>query len=268
MPKNRYLMESEDESMRLELKTNPRDIQKQARWAKIKPGMRIGDFGCGPGKTSYYLNRLVQPKGSVMGVDISQKRIEYAKKNYQTSGVEFVIGDIRKPLDRFGTFDFIWVRFVLEHYCSTSLEIVNNICSVLKPGGTICLIDLDYNCLTHYGLSDKLEKALQGVMLQLERRKDFDPYAGRKIYSYLYDLGFTDIRLNLSAHHLIYGAIHKNDLFNWTKKIEIAAKYSGHDFKEFDNGFEGFNSDFRSFFCNPRRLSYTPVICCRGIKPG
>jgi SAM-dependent methyltransferase len=268
MPKNRYLMESEDESMRLDLKTNPRDIQKQARWAKIRPGIRIGDFGCGPGKTSYYLNRLVQPRGSVLGVDISPKRIEYAKKHYQTSGVEFTIGDIREPLDRFGTFDFIWVRFVLEHYRSISFEIVDNICSVLKSGGTICLIDLDYNCLTHYGLSDKLEKALHRVMLLLERRADFDPYAGRKFYSYLYDLGFTDIRLNLSAHHLIYGPIQRNDLFNWTQKVEIAAKNSGHDFKEFDNGFEGFKSDFQSFFCNPRRFSYTPLICCRGIKPG
>lgn len=260
-------MESEDESMRLDLKTDPRVIQQQARWAKIRPGMRVGDFGCGPGKTSYYLNRLVQPEGSVLGIDISPKRIGYAKEHYQTPGVDFVIGDIRKPLDRFGTFDFIWVRFVLEHYRSTSFEIVNNICSVLKPGGMICLIDLDYNCLTHYGLSDELEKALHGVMLQLERKADFDPYAGRKIYSCLYDLGFTEIRLNLSAHHLIYGPIRRNDLFNWTKKVEIAAKQSGYDFKEFDNGFEGFHFEFQSFFCNPRRFTYTPIICCRGIKP-
>ncbi len=266
MPDNRYLMESEDESIRLDLKTDPRAVQKQARWAKIRPGMRIGDFGCGPGKTSYYLNRLVQPGGSVLGIDISPKRIDYAKQHYQAPGVDFAIGDIRKPLDRFGTFDFIWIRFVLEHYRTTSFEIVKNACSVLKPGGIICLIDLDYNCLTHYGLSDALLRELQGVMRQLEQKADFDPYVGRKIYSCLYDLGFAEIRVHLSAHHLIYGPIRKNDWLNWTQKVEIAAKHSGYDFKEFNDGFKGFQSEFQSFFCDPRRFTYTPIICCRGVK--
>jgi SAM-dependent methyltransferase len=267
MPENRYLMESEDESMRLDLKTDPSVVQRQARWAKIRPGMRIGDFGCGPGKTSYYLSRLVQPEGSVLGIDISPKRIDYARTHYQAARVDFAVGDIREPLDQFGTFDFIWVRFVLEHYRADSFQIVKTICSVLKPGGIVCLIDLDYNCLTHYGLSEALEAALRGVLLRLERNANFDPYAGRKLYSYLYDLGFTQIRLDLSAHHLVYGPIRKPDLFNWNKKVEIAAKHSGYEFKEFNNGFEGFHSEFHSFFCNPRRFTYTPIICCRGIKP-
>ena len=268
MALDRYLMESEDESIRLDLKTDPRAVRRQARWAKIRPGMRVGDFGCGPGKTSHYLNRLVQPGGSVLGIDLSPKRIDYARKHYQSPGVDYAVGDIRKPLDGFGMFDFIWVRFVLEHYCAEGPEIVKNISSALKPGGVLCLIDLDYNCLSHYGQSDALEKALQGVMLRLERRANFDPYAGRRLYSHMYDLEFEDIRLNLAAHHLIYGPVRKNDWYNWTKKVEIAARHSGYDFGEFPDGFDGFRSEFQSFFSNPRRFTYTPIICCRGVKPG
>lgn len=267
MASSRYLMESEDESIRLDLKTDPRMVQRQARWAKIRPGMRVGDFGCGPGKTSYYLNRLVQPGGSVLGIDLSPKRIGYAEEHYRAPGLEFAVGDIRKPLDRFGTFDFIWVRFVLEHYRADSFDIVRNICSALKPGGIVCLIDLDYNCLSHYGLSEALEKALQGVMRRLERKANFDPYAGRKLYSYLHDLGFSRIGLHLAAHHLIYGSVRKNDWFNWTRKVEIAARQSGYDFAEYPDGFDGFRSEFQSFFCHPRRFTYTPLISCRGIKP-
>jgi len=82
MRPKQYLMESEDESLRLDLKTDPRALRKQARWAGVQAGMRLGDFGCGPGKTSYYLNQLVQPGGSVLGIDISEARIRYAQEHY------------------------------------------------------------------------------------------------------------------------------------------------------------------------------------------
>jgi SAM-dependent methyltransferase len=267
MRPKKYLMESEDESLRLDLKTDPRSLRKQARWAGVQAGMRLGDFGCGPGKTSYYLNQLVQPGGSVLGIDISEERIRYAQEHYQTPGIDYVCGDIRKSLEPYGVFDFIWVRFLLEYHRASSFEIVRNFSAALKPGGIICLIDLDYNCLTHFGQSPRLERAMRGVMNQLELRAGFDPYVGRKLFSYLYDLGMTDIKVNLLAHHLIYGPIKHKDLFNWTKKIQIAAKHSGYDFKEFPEGYDGFYSEFQTFFNDPRRLTYSPLICCRGRRP-
>jgi len=261
-------MENEEESIRLDIKTDPRTVQKYARWAGIQAGMNVGDFGCGPGKTSYYLNRLVQPGGSTLGIDISPRRIDYARDHFLSPGLNFVNGDIRKTLETYGPFDFIWVRFVLEHYRSSGFEIVKNICSALKTGGVLCLIDLDYNCLSHYGLSSALEKAMRGVIQHLELRADFDPYVGRKLYSFLYDLNFSEIRVKVDSHHTIYGPVKKKDLFNWTQKVEIAARQSGYDFKEFKDGFQGFHSEFQAFFQDPRRFTYTPIISCRGRKPG
>ena len=72
-------MEGEEESIRLDLKTDPKIIKELAIWAGIRPGMRIADLGCGPGKTTFYLNQLVHPGGSATGVDISQERIDYAQ---------------------------------------------------------------------------------------------------------------------------------------------------------------------------------------------
>ena len=122
-----YIMESQDESLRLELKVDPEILIEKASWAGIKPGMRVADLGCGPGKTTYHLNKLVQPNGSVVGVDISEHRIEYALSKYQDVGLEFCLGDIRKSMDHIGSFDFIWLRFVLEHFRKNSFEIVKNI---------------------------------------------------------------------------------------------------------------------------------------------
>jgi SAM-dependent methyltransferase len=260
-------MESEEESIRLDIKTDPRTVQKYARWAGIQAGMKVGDFGCGPGKTSYYLNRLVQPGGSTLGIDISAQRIDYARIYFPAPGLDFVTGDIRESLEAYGLFDFIWVRFVLEYYRSSGFEIVRNICSALKPGGILCLIDLDYNCLSHFGLSPTLEKAMRGVMQHVEQQADFDPYIGRKLYSYLFDLNFSEIRVKMDSHHLIYGPVKEKDLFNWTQKVEIAARQSGYGFKEYENGFQGFHSEFQAFFHDPRRFTYTPIICCYGKKP-
>ncbi len=157
-----YLMESDEETFRLDLKTDPKVIEKQALWAGIKPGMRVADLGYGSGKTTFYLHKLVQPNGEVVGVDIAEDRIKYAKKHYNKKGIKYILRDIRDPLDDLGMFDFIWVRFVLEYHKSKSFDIVKNISHILKPGGILCLIDLDYNCLNHFGLSDRLKKTFYG----------------------------------------------------------------------------------------------------------
>lgn len=59
--------------------------------------MRIADIGCGAGKTTFYLNRLVQPGGKTVGVDMSANRIEYARQKYGDKNIEYVINDIRQP---------------------------------------------------------------------------------------------------------------------------------------------------------------------------
>jgi len=260
-------MESDQENFRLDLKTNLASVKSQAVWAGIKPGMRVADLGCGPGKTTFKLNKIVQPQGSVVGVDISENRISYAKRNYSGRGIKYVCRDIRLPLNDLGMFDFLWVRFVLEYNRQECFDIVKNITSILKPGGIMCLIDLDYNCLTHYGLPLRFEKAFMEISKKLTNNSNFDPYVGRKLYSFIYDLCFTDIAVSLSAHHLIYGKLSETDEFNWTQKVEVAAKKSGYRFEEYPGGYEEFYDEFKRSFGDQRRFTYTPLIKCRGYKP-
>jgi len=261
-----YLMENSEETLRLDLKTDAKIVENQALWAGIKPGMRVADLGYGSGKTTFYLHKLVQPSGEVVGVDIAEERIKYAKKHYNKKGIQYILRDIRKPLDDLGMFDFIWVRFVLEYYRSQSFNIVKNISSILKPGGIMCLIDLDYNCLNHFGLSQKLQRTFYGIMKSMEKNANFDPYVGIKLYSFLYDLGYQDIDVNMTPHHLIFGKLNERDAFNWTKKLEVAVKKIGYEFKEYKGGYEEFSEEFNKFFSDPRRFTYTPLISCKGRK--
>jgi ubiquinone/menaquinone biosynthesis C-methylase UbiE len=267
MDSEKYIMESDDETRRLDMKTNGEAVEKQALWAGIKPGMRVADLGFGSGKTTYHLYKLAQPNGKAVGVDYSGERISFARKHYKGKNLEFLHRDIREPLNDLGKFDFIWVRFVLEYHKTNSFEIVKNLSRILKPGGILTLIDLDYNCLSHFGLSKRLENTLIEIVNTLEFNAGFDPYSGRKLYSYLYDLGFNNINVDMCPHHLIYGELGDIDAFNWDKKAEVAVKQSGFEFKEYEGGYDEFYDEFTRFFSDPRRFTYTPLILCRGTKP-
>lgn len=245
MPLSKYLMESHEEALRLDLKTNICEVRSQAIWAGLKSGMRVADLGCGPGKTTFCLNQLANPKSQTMGVDISHHRIEYAKEYYSAPEIEYLHGDIRLPLDHLGMFDFVWIRFVLEYYLSDSFEIVKNVSRIVKPGGILCLVDLDCNCLRHHGFSLRFENAIQGIMENLASKYNFDPYVGVKLYSYLFDLGYEEIAADVSAHNLICGSLSDSSLFNWQKKVEIAGKKSGFKFPDYPGGYEEFAQEFK-----------------------
>lgn len=264
-----YLMENDQEAFRLDIKTNPEAVRKEADWCGISPGLRVLDAGCGPGKVTSILQEKIHPGGSILGIDYSMERIMYAKKHYYSGklGIDFRVHDLRDPLQGAGLFDLIWVRFVLEYNRAESVKIIENLTACLKPGGRLCLLDLDYNCLSHYELPHELEEILLQAMTMVEKVNNFDPYVGRKLYSYLYDLGYEDIRMDLKAHHLIYGKAKEPDLFNWTKKLEMSSRKASSVFERYPGGHKKFFTDFVEFFNDPRRFTYTPLILCKGMKP-
>jgi ubiquinone/menaquinone biosynthesis C-methylase UbiE len=260
-------MENEEEAVRLDIKTDVEVVKKQAIWAGIKPGMRVADVGCGSGKITAILHKLVQPNGSAIGIDASEKNLTYAREHYSVAGVEFKFKNILQPLDGLELFDFVWVRFVLEYYRSNSFEVVKNISKIVKPGGILCLIDLDNNCLTHYEMPTRLEKTLFDIIKILEEKANFDPYVGRKLYSFLYDLGYKNIDVNILSHQLIFGELTHKDAFNWFKKIEVISKKVNYQYDAYDGKYQNFLDEFNRFFNDPRRFAYTPVILCKGQKP-
>ncbi|MBW1703142.1 MAG: class I SAM-dependent methyltransferase [Deltaproteobacteria bacterium] len=263
-----YLMENLEEAIRLEIKTDPEAIRKQALWCGLKPGLRVLDVGCGPGKVTSILHEMIRPGGNILGVDYSEERIRHAKQRYgQKACIDFQVHDLRYPLKGIGLFDLIWVRFFLEYYRAESPEIVRNLTECLKPGGYLCLLDLDNNCLNHYELPAKMEKILFGLMDRLEKEYNFDPYSGRKLYAYLYDLDYQNIQLDLIAHHLFYAEMRDEDIFNWIKKVEVTSSKTKDLFEKYPGGRAAFFSDFTEFFLDPRRFTYTPLILCKGMKP-
>ncbi|MEA1970493.1 MAG: class I SAM-dependent methyltransferase [Thermodesulfobacteriota bacterium] len=263
-----YLMDNDEENIRLDIKTDPEAVRKQAGWCGVRPGMRVLDAGCGSGITTSILYDMVQPGGTVVGVDYSEDRIRYAREQYGRDGeIEFHLRDLTGAFDGIGQFDIIWVRFILEYFRAESRDIVKKLAGLLNPGGHLCLLDLDYNCLNHYELPQQMERLLHRLMDRLDKEYNFDTYAGRKLYSYIYDAGLEDIQMDLMAHHLFYGEVEDKDIFNWTKKAEVAAARLGDLFDDYPGGEEAFFEDFKKFFNDPRSFTYTTMILCKGKNP-
>lgn len=263
-----YLMENEEEGKRLDIKTDPDAVREQAVWFGIGPGAHVLDVGCGPGKTTAVLHEVIQPGGRAVGVDIAEDRIRYAQCHYgNRSGINFYVRDVRLPLRDLGQFDFIWVRFLLEYYREGALDIIRNLSENLKPGGYMCLLDLDYNCLSHWQMPPELEEIILRSMTFAHEHFNFDIYAGRKLYAHLYDLGYEDISVDVTDHHLIYGELKESDEFNWMKKLEVGAKRVPELFDAYPGGSKKFLDDFKNFLKDPRRFTYSPLILCRGKKP-
>jgi ubiquinone/menaquinone biosynthesis C-methylase UbiE len=270
-----YLMENSEEDQRLDLKTGLEAVQRQAGWAGIGPGMKILDVGCGIGKTTRALADLVGPTGSVVGIDSSDERLEIARARYGSDRIRFEKHDITKPFLWHEEFDGMWLRFILEYFKEGALDLLNNVTQSLKPGGILCLADSDCNSLLHYGHSQRLQNTLQDIMNRLEQNFNFDPYAGRKLYDYLYQLEYNDIEVMMEPHHLIYGALRESDAYNWKRKLELTAEQSGCELEEyagtagddFQSRHAAFKQEFEQFFSSPRRFTYTPIIIARGHKP-
>jgi SAM-dependent methyltransferase len=262
-----YFMESEEESLRLDIKTDPGAVEEQARWAGVLPGMRVVDLGCGAGRTTHILHRLVQPGGEVVGIDGSSQRIAYAREKFSDSGITYLQRDVRDPLVELARVDLVWSRFLLEYFADESFAIAKNAYQVLAPGGTICLIDLDQNCLGHFGASERLERTMLNMVLAMQKQYGFDPFVGRKLYAYLYDLGCVDIEVRMSAHHLIYGELSDTDRFNWLSKAEATRNAPGLFADDYPGGYEEFHRELCAYLDHPRRFIYTPLIMCKGKKP-
>lgn len=262
-----YFPESDLEIDRLENKTERQSVLDQAHWAGLLPGMRVLDVGCGPGITTACLAEAVAPTGRAIGLDRSSGRIEYARGKYATQNVEFVCRNFFEPLDDLGEFDFVWMRFVIEYFLKEADQLIRHVAKRVRPGGILCLADLDHNCLSHHGHTERLERAFRCIAACQMANNNFDPFAGRKLPTVLHDMGFEEIRTDVRPHHLVYGELSAFDQWNWWHKIELAGRRSGWTFDDYEDGFAGFEREFKEYLQSPRRFIYTPLIISCGVKP-
>lgn len=99
----------------------------------IGKGNNVLDYGCGFG----YGSKILSKENQVLGMDISDKAIEYAKKNYSDENINYSIGDLsNNGFSKQGLFDAITFFEVLEHIENPKM-ILQNFKKSLKNNGKL-----------------------------------------------------------------------------------------------------------------------------------
>lgn len=113
-------------------------------FAKINAGDTVVDLGSGAGNDCFVTRTIAGPSGKVIGVDMTEKMIEKARKNAATLGydnVEFVFGDIETiPLPE-STADVVVSNCVMNLVPDKEKAFAETY-RILKPGGHFSISDI------------------------------------------------------------------------------------------------------------------------------
>jgi SAM-dependent methyltransferase len=159
-------------------------------------GSLVLEAGCGVGAQTVTL-AASSPQAEFISVDISQESLAQARQRVHAEGfqnVTFQRADIFNLPFAADHFDHVFVCFVLEHL-SEPAEALIHVQRVLKPGGSITVIEGDHGSAYFHPDSIHAAKAIQ-CLIDLQGRGGGDSLIGRRLYPLLTEAGFRDVRVS------------------------------------------------------------------------
>jgi len=165
--------------------------------AGLKDGMRVADFGCGPGVMTRMLASEVGSSGSVTGIDLHEAQLEQARQLCAMDGLantEFVAADAcvtGLPRNRF---DLVYCRFLLLHLVDPA-SCLQEMWRVLKPGGILVVEDGD---LASAGsVPPTALDAFGELFSRLGPIRGVDYSLANRLWHLVAEAGFSDISLKV-----------------------------------------------------------------------
>lgn len=131
----------------------------------IPPGAAVLEVAPGPGLLSIALAEMGDYQ--VTGMDISADFVRIASANARQAGadVRFIQGNVSSMPFAAGQFDFIICSAAFKNFRAPR-QALNEMCRVLKPGGTALIIDMNHNA----------SRAAQEAELARMNAKGFDKF--------------------------------------------------------------------------------------------
>jgi SAM-dependent methyltransferase len=159
-------------------------------------GSRVLEIGCGVGAQTVPLAQR-SPAARFTSIDLSADSIAEAKQKVVQAGltnVEFRQADIFALPFSAGSFDHVFVCFVLEHLARPAETLVI-LRRLLKPSGTITVIEGDHGSTYFYPDSSAAHAAIQ-CLVTLQQKAGGNALIGRQIYPLLVEAGFGAVRVS------------------------------------------------------------------------
>lgn len=272
---SRYLMEDDREAARLAKKVDAAAWARSMRatWSPAIDEARVSgqpfrilDVGCGPGHLARALADEING-AEVVGVDASRRRLAAASQHKRVT-LHHARAD-RLPFDK-GRFDAVFARFLLE-YLPEREAAVREMVRVLRPGGALCLQDLDGHNTWLHPTDPEMEGEIQALLDGLAAG-GFDPLVGRKLYTMAVDAGVVGVwrgtpDVSIEPYRLIAGEADANERDLLRLKLEILRP----------KGVEAMGGDAIRYrrpaafleraFSDPRSLTFSLLFTVHGRKP-
>jgi ubiquinone/menaquinone biosynthesis C-methylase UbiE len=159
--------------------------------AGLAPGADVADVGCGPGAMLPSLAAAVTPGGTVTAVDADPRAVATARAAAEAAGlssVRVLAGRAEATGLAPASFDVVMLRHVLAHNGGHEDEIVAHLAALVRPGGCVYLVDVDFMAMTMQ-VDDPDIDELQDRYRQLLGRRGNDARAGLRLAGRLVDAG-------------------------------------------------------------------------------
>ena len=120
--------------------------QSTLKLARIQPGERILEVGCGTGTLTLAAKAQAGPHSQVCGIDVAPDMIETARHKAAQAGreIEFQLSSIAAIPYPDGQFDLVLSSLMLHHLPGDALKRqgMQEVLRVLKPGGRLLIVDV------------------------------------------------------------------------------------------------------------------------------
>jgi SAM-dependent methyltransferase len=163
---------------------------------RYPPGASVLEAGCGVGAQTVALARN-SPGARFTSIDVSRRSLEAARARARAASLEnvsFQAADILELPFPEGTFDHVFVCFVLEHLPRPG-EAIASLRTRLKPGGTLTAIEGDHGS-TFFHPDDPDARRAIDCLVTLQARTGGNALIGRQLFPLLATAGLRDVRVS------------------------------------------------------------------------
>jgi len=184
------------------------------------PGSRILEAGCGIGAQTVSL-AANSPDARFLSIDVNPESLRQAERAIAARGfsnVDFRQADLFHLSEDDAPFDHVFVCFVLEHLPDPK-RALGCLSRVLRPGGTITVIEGDHGSYYSHPRSSKADHVVQ-CLIDIQAEMGGDALIGRRVYPLLVDAEFRNVSV---SPRMVYVDSSRPDLVEgFTKNTFIA----------------------------------------------
>lgn len=160
-------------------------------------GLTVVDVGCGGGDVTFALARRVGAKGRVIGIDLDEEKLGWARAEARAQGlahVRFETTNVTQPWP-VASVDLVYARFILTHLREPQAMLAQAL-AALKPGGRILIEDIDF--LGHFASPEcpAVDRYVE-LYMKLSRHRGGDPLVGRRLGLLLETAGYAGVETAL-----------------------------------------------------------------------